>query len=156
MPRLTTTQVRRWPLNHRTVGTGHLYRGTDKSFPVAAGEHLSTVLRSVERNPVRPTLVDHAAAWRWSSLWCWEQPVALEFPFEHREQPVLCPWPLPRPTNWITRVNRPLTKMEQEAVRASVTRGRPFGNEAWQENIVRQLGLESPFRPRGRPRKTQD
>ena len=69
MQRLTTTHVRRWPLNRRSVGTGHLYQRTDKSFPVEADDHLSTVLRYVERNPVRPTLVDHAEAWRWSSLW---------------------------------------------------------------------------------------
>ena len=34
MQRLTTTHVRRWQLHHRSVGTGHLYQGTYKSFPV--------------------------------------------------------------------------------------------------------------------------
>ena len=86
--------------------TGHLYRGVyrpfpcikgiDKSFPVAAGEHLSTVLASVERNPVRPTLVDHAETWCWSSLWRWSNLWRWEHPSEHQEQPVLCPWPIPR------------------------------------------------------------
>jgi len=31
MQRLTTTHVRRWHLDHRTGGTGHLYQGTYKS-----------------------------------------------------------------------------------------------------------------------------
>ena len=150
MQRLTTTHVRRWHLNHRTVGTGHLYQGTYKSFPVEADEHLYTVLRYVERNPVRPTLVDRAEAWRWSSLWRWEHPG------EHAEKPSLCPWPIPRPADWITRVNRALTKEEQEAVHTSIARGRPFGTEAWQESTALQLGLESTFRPRGRPRKTHE
>jgi putative transposase len=34
MQRLTTTHVRRWHLHHKTVGCGHLYQGTYKSFPI--------------------------------------------------------------------------------------------------------------------------
>ena len=34
MQRLTTTHARRWHLHHHTVGTGHLYQGTYKSFPI--------------------------------------------------------------------------------------------------------------------------
>ena len=148
MQRLTTTHVRRWHLHRHTVGRGHLYQGTYKSFPIEEDDHLYTVLRYVERNPVRPTLAERAEEWRWSSLWCWTHPS------EHAEKPVLCPWPVPRPADWVTRVNRALTKKELEAVRASVVRGRPFGTEAWQESTAKQLGLESTFRPRGRPKKT--
>ena len=147
MQRLTTTHVRRWHLNHRSVGTGHLYQGTYKSFPIEEGDHLYTVLRYVERNPVRPTLVERAEDWRWGSLWRWLHPS------EHHKKPILCPWPIPRPTDWVTRVNRALTKKEIETVRASAVRGRPFGSETWQESTAKQLGLESTFRPRGRPRK---
>ena len=150
MQRLTTTHVRRWRLRRRTVGTGHLYQGTYKSFPVEEDDHLYTVLRYVERNPVRPTLAERAEDWRWSSLWRWAHPS------EHQDKPVLCPWPIPRPADWVTRVNRALTKKELEAVRTSVVRGRPFGTNTWQESTARQLGLESTFRSRGRPRKSQD
>ena len=66
------------------------------------------------------------------------------------------PWPIPRPNDWVTRVNRALTKKEREAVQASVARGRPFGSESWQEATAKQLGLESTFRSRGRPKKTID
>ena len=149
MQRLTTTHVRRWQLHHRSVGTGHLYQGTYKSFPIEEDDHLYTVLRYVERNPVRPTLVERAQEWRWSSLWRWSHPA------EHENKPVLCPWPIPRPTDWVTRVNRALTKKEIEAVQTSVARGRPFGSEEWQENTAKQLGLQSTFRSRGRPRKTK-
>jgi hypothetical protein len=38
-------------------------------------------------------------------------------------------------------------------VQASVVRGRHFGSESWQEATAKQLGLEFPFRPRGRPEK---
>ena len=149
MQRLTTTHVRRWHRNHRSVGTGHLYQGTYKSFPIEEDVPLYTVLRYVERNPVRPTLVERAEDWRWGSLWRWNHPS------EHQEKPILCPWPIPRPTDRVTRVNRALTKKEIEAVRASVLRGRPFGSKTWQESAAKQLGHESTFRPRGRPRKAR-
>jgi len=42
---------------------------------------------------------------------------------------------------------------ELEAVRTSAVRGRPFGSDAWQAAMAKQLGLESTFRPRGRLRK---
>lgn len=149
MQRLTTTHVRRWHLHRRTVGTGHLYQGTYKSFPIEEDDHLYTVLRDVERNPVRPTLAERAEEWRWSSLWRWEHPS------ENDAKPVLCPWPIPRPTDWVARVNRALTKKELDAVRTSVVRGRPFGTDAWQESTAKQLGLESTFRSRGRPRNAE-
>jgi len=39
------------------------------------------------------------------------------------------------------------------ALRRSVLRGNPFGEEWWQERTARRLGLESTLRARGRPRK---
>ena len=40
----------RWHAHYHTAGTGHLYQGRFKSFPVEADDHLDTVLRYVERN----------------------------------------------------------------------------------------------------------
>ena len=147
MQRLTTTHVRRWHLHRRTVGSGHLYQGTYKSFPIECDEHLYTVLRYVERNPVRPTLADRAEEWRWSSLWRWLHPT------DTLEKPPLCLWPIERPADWVARVNRALTKRELDAVRVSVIRGRPFGGETWQERAAKRLGLGSTFHNRGRPKK---
>jgi putative transposase len=145
--RLTTTHVRRWHLHWQTVGRGHLYQGTYKSFPIADDAHLLTVLRYVERNPVRPTLVARAEHWRWSSLWRWLHPN------DHQDRPALCPWPIERPADWQARVNRALSKKMLETLRVSVVRGRPFGDEEWQKPTAKRLGLESTFRPRGRPKK---
>jgi len=145
--RLTTTHVRRWHLYRHTVGSGHLYQGTYKSFPIEDDDHLLTVLRYVERNPVRPTLVARAEQWRSSSLWRWLHPG------DDKDRPALCPWPIARPADWQARVNRALTNKELEALRASVVRGRPFGDEDWQKRTAKRLSLESTFRPRGRPRK---
>jgi hypothetical protein len=54
--------------NGRGTGTGPLYQGRFKSFPVQQDEHLLTVCRYVERNPLRAGLVSRAEEWRWSSL----------------------------------------------------------------------------------------
>ena len=42
---LTLTHTQRWHAHHQTAGTGHLYQGRFKSFPVQSDEHLSTVCR---------------------------------------------------------------------------------------------------------------
>ena len=66
---LTHTHTMRWHAHHHTVGTGHLYQGRFKSFPLQTDDHYYAVLRYVERNPVRAGLVRRAEQWRWSSAW---------------------------------------------------------------------------------------
>lgn len=53
-----------WHVHDRTDGTGHLYQGRFKSFPVQDDEHMLTVLRYVERNALRARLVDRSEGWR--------------------------------------------------------------------------------------------
>ena len=55
---LTVTHTQRWHAAHRTAGTGPLYQGRFKSFPIQEDDHLWTVLRYVERNPLRANLVE--------------------------------------------------------------------------------------------------
>ena len=66
---LGLTHTSRWHSRYETAGTGHLYQGRYKSFPVQSDEHFLTVCRYVERNPRRANLVRKAENWRWSSLW---------------------------------------------------------------------------------------
>jgi putative transposase len=143
---LTVTHTQRWHAHRHTSGTGHLYQGRFKSFPIQSDEHLYTVLRYVERNPVRANLVGRAEQWRWSSLWRWRHGDA-------KARKLLSPWPIPRPANWLGRVNRAETRAELEALRRSVRRGQPFGGEAWTADLIARMGLEHTIRPRGRPRK---
>ena len=65
---LTVTHTQRWHAHHHTAGTGPVYQGRFKSFPVQADEHFLTVCRYVERNPLRAKLVKSAQAWPWCSL----------------------------------------------------------------------------------------
>jgi putative transposase len=147
MQRLTTTHVRRWHLHRNSVGYGHLYQGTYKSFPIETDEHLLTVLCYVERNALRAGLVERAEDWRWSSLWRWRHTEVTQ------DVPPLTGWPVERPRQWLLQVNRPQPKGELEAVQTSSQRGRPFGSAAWQALTAEKLGLESTFHARGRPRK---
>jgi putative transposase len=146
---LTMTHTQRWHAHHKTIGTGHVYQGRFKSFPVQSDEHFLTVCRYVERNALRANLVERAEDWPWGSL-------SLRRTKDREERPTLDKWPIDRPRDWTARVNRPLRPKDEDAVRRSIERGQPFGSPSWQVNIARRLGLESSFRPRGRPRKLSD
>ena len=104
------------------------------------------VLRYVERNPLRAGLVDRAEAWRWSSLWRREHAVP-DAPWQ------LHPSPVALPSDWVKRIQAAETAGELEALRRSLGRDQPFGDDAWQQRIAARLGLEFTFRARGRPRQ---
>jgi putative transposase len=141
---LTVTHTQRWHAHRHTAGTGPLYQGRFKSFPIQEDDHLLTVYRYVERNPLRAGLVERAEDWRWSSL-------------GHRVHApgdgLLDDSPVHLPADWVAYVNAPGSEAEVEALRRSVVRGTPFGEPAWVEQTARQLGLQTTLRPRGRPRK---
>jgi len=146
MQKLTITHVRNWQENRRRVGYGHLYQGRYKSFPVESDDHFYQVVRYVERNALRARLVTRAEDWRWSSLWRRVHGTS-------KDRAWLGAWPLAKPRDWAERVNRPQTAAELEAIRRSVARGQPYGDEPWVRQTAGQLGLESTLRPRGRPCK---
>jgi putative transposase len=60
---------------------------------------------------------------------------------------------VPRPDGWLRYVNKPETESELAALRRSVLRGAPYGDEWWQQQTAKALGLESALRSPGRPRK---
>jgi putative transposase len=141
---LTLTHVQRWRASHNTIGFGPLYQGRFKSFAIQEDEHLLTVLRYVERNPVRANLIPKAQEWRWSSLFrrtCGTPD----------ERALLSSWPVDGPPDWVGWVNAAQTAAEEEALQQSIYRSRPFGHPAWQRSTAARLGLSSCFRPEGRP-----
>ena len=147
---LTVTHAQRWHSHFQTSGTGPLYQGRFKAFPVQSDEHLWTLIRYVERNPKRANLVRRAEQWRWSSLW-------RSLNGDATARRLLSDLPASsgrRPRDWTTLVNQPQTEAELIAIRTSVRRQRPLGGEAWTNRIVDRMGLQSTLRPRGRPRKS--
>jgi putative transposase len=141
---LTVTHVRRWHAHRRSAGTGPIYQGRFKSFPVQQDDHYFRVRRYVERNPLRARFVARAEHWRWSSLW-------------HRVHATGAPWlsdgPLALAADWTEYVNGVPTEGELSALRRSVARGAPYGEEPWQAATAAALGLESALRRQGRPKK---
>jgi len=143
---LTLTHTQRWHAHRQSTGSGHVYQGRFKSFPVQDDEHFLTVCRYVERNALRANLVQRAEAWRWGSLYRWKHGNA-------QQKSLLASWPLPRLPGWVEQVNAPQTQAELSSLRRSVNRGCPFGEPSWCDRMARQLGLESTLRPQGRPKK---
>ena len=143
---LTNTHTMRWHAHHHTAGTGHLYQGRFKSFPIEEDDHLLTVLRYVERNALRANLCKKAEDWKWGSMWRRDHEAGLEANF-------LDEWPIARPRLWRSHVNKPQSESELKAIRHCVQRGTPFGNESWVSQSAARLKLSHTLRPRGRPRK---
>lgn len=143
---LTLTHTQRWHAHRHSTGSGHVYQGRFKSFPVQDDGHFYTVCRYVERNALRANLVDRAEQWSWGSLYRWKHGTA-------EEKALLSAWPMARQRGWLEHVNAPQSDAELAALRRSVNRGCPYGEEAWCDRMVRRLSLESTLRPRGRPKK---
>ena len=64
-------------------------------------------------------------------------------------------WPqeddeLSRFAGWVEDVNSPQTDAELAAIRRSVNRGSPFGDETWTTTATKKLGLEITTRSHGR------
>jgi putative transposase len=139
---LLTAHVRRY---HRTYeGSGHIWQGRFKAFPVQRDEHLVGLIRYIEQNPVRLGVVERAEDWPWSSLSAANDPDAPEW----LDDDVVT-----RNKAWIRRVNSRIPDKELARIRVSVARGTPYGSDEWTATTVRRMGLESTVRPRGRPRK---
>ena len=141
---ITLTHTQRYHAHHGTTGYGHVYQGRFKSFPVQDDDHFHVVCRYVERNALTAKLVKRAENYRWGSLFNW---LGGDSPID------LAPWPVRRLPRWVERVNEALSEKELKALRHSVMRGLPFGDDTWTTETAKRLGLESTTRPRGRPRK---
>ena len=139
---LLTAHVRRYHRWHDS--SGHVWQGRFKAFPIEQDAHLLTVLRYIECNPVRASMVVRAEDWRWSSARAWR---------ESLRGPCVETGPVTRPQPWLNWVNEPMTDTEMQRIRRSVNRNAPFGSEAWTAVTAERLGLDASLRPIGRPQK---
>ena len=55
---LMTSHVRRYHRHYK--GSGHVWQGRFKAFPVESDDHYWTVLRYIERNPLRADMVQRS------------------------------------------------------------------------------------------------
>jgi len=82
---------------------------------------------------------------KWSSL-------ARRLSGDEQKKKILSEWPIAEPANYLLFVNT-LQDDEEEKIRTSVNKGKPFGNDFWIENFGKKFGLEITFRSPGRPQK---
>lgn len=141
---VTLTHTQRWHTKNNTVGTGHLYQGRYKSFGIEEDDHLLTVIRYVERNPLRAKLVTKAQNWDFSSL---------SKRLQKKKTDLLSPWPIAEPNDYVSFVNTPQTSDEEEVVRYSVNRGKPYGTPEWTNMMIQKHGLLATIRKKGRQNK---
>jgi putative transposase len=86
-------------------GVSHLYY-----------DHFVTLVRYVERNARKASLVQNAEDWRWSSVWRREKGS-----FEQKK--ILSDWPVTAPDNYLNFLNQPQTAGEEEEIEESILRG---------------------------------
>jgi putative transposase len=150
------TVAHTWHYHKDSAISGHVWQGRFRSPVVSADEHLLTVMRYVESNPLRAGMVGDLSGYPWSSY-------AVHGLGRHL--PVVDEVPLwaslgktaeARQRYWRDWLHTPLTERELAAVRRSVTSGRPYGPATWVEQTALRLGLDLAPRRRGRPRKTAE
>ncbi len=143
---LSTTHTRRVHVATKTVGAGHLYQGRYKSFLVEDDNYLRTLIKYVERNPVRAKLTRQCQAWQWGSAW-------RRISGTPKQKKLVDPSPTPLPHGYLRWVNTLDKEDDLLEIRNAVNRGVPYGGERWVEQMITQHHLESTVRSQGRPRK---
>ncbi|HET6883051.1 MAG TPA: transposase, partial [Pirellulales bacterium] len=150
MQSLLVSHTQRYHKHHRSGG--HVWQGRYKSPVVQNDEHLLTVLRYIEANPVRARLVERAEDYAWSSY-------RMHGLGEHDElvdrlvtYDQLSPYPAVRQRIWERKVHQPIEEHTLATIRRSSATGLPYGDETWVDRLAKKLGLDLTIRPRGRPR----
>lgn len=110
------------------------------------GDGVLSVLRYVERNPVKAGLATRAEDWPWSSAG------ARGRACEDERPPLTAP-PGGLLPDWREWLNRPQSDEELAAMQRCIARGAPFGRTDWVKQMAAEWNLDSTLRPRGRPRK---
>ena len=152
MQSLLVSHTQRYHRCHHSGG--HVWQGRFKSPVIQDDDHLLTVLRYIEANPLRAGMVEAAGDYRWSSFPAHGlgRPDPLLDPITVYES--LAKTPATRRRRWSAFVHQTPSDEELSALRRSTQVGLPFGHPDWVEQLGHRLGLDLTVRPRGRPRKT--
>ncbi len=117
---LGTSHARRHHTRKETIGGGRLYQGRYKSFLVQEDVHLLTVLKYIERNPVRAKLTTKPETWKWGSAYRRIHGTVIE-------KKLLAELPVEMPSNYHRWINTPEPSEELKKVRNSVNKGVAYG-----------------------------
>ena len=152
MQSLLVSHTQRYHRCHKSGG--HVWQGRFKSPVIQDDDHLLTVLRYIEANPLRARMVESAGDYRWSSFSRHGLGKADELLDTLPEYESLAKTPATRQRRWSAFVHKVPSDEELAAIRRSCSTGLPFGDAAWVEGLAARLGLDLTIRPRGRPRKS--
>ncbi|MEY3783728.1 MAG: hypothetical protein RLZZ230_50 [Candidatus Parcubacteria bacterium] len=146
MHRLTNAHTRRVHVKTETIGHGPLYQGRYKSFLVDSEKYFLTLLKYVERNPVRARLAKRCEDWKWGSAY-------RRSAGETFQNQILDASPVSFTLDYAEWINAPDTESDLSSIRISVNKGAPYGRENWVEAMTKLYKLETTQRLAGRPRK---
>jgi putative transposase len=136
--------------NARKASSGHVWQGRYYSCPLDA-PHFWAALRYTEFNPVRAGLVEHPAAYAWSSAaaYCGLRPPDSWLELE----PFTSAW---QPAEWREFLSQAGAIEEVDAIRKSTHTGRPLGTPefvlALEETLGRRLAPQKGGRPPKAPK----
>ncbi len=133
---ITLTHANRYHAAHGTAGMGHIYKGPFKSFPFQTERHYLRILRYVEANPLRASLVRDPADWPWSS-YHFHCGLTVDKPL------TICPSPVDMPGIWPELVRKPLNQRQARQITTSIKRNYPLGDDNWLEQTDRIMELKS-------------
>ncbi|MEX0643254.1 MAG: transposase [Pirellulales bacterium] len=151
---LLVSHTQRYHKHHRSGG--HVWQGRFKSPVIQTDEHLLTVLRYIEANPLHARIVRRAEDYPWSSYLVHGAGVADELVDALVTYDELSPYPKIRQRKWSEKVHRPLDDATEGAIRRSIATGLPYGDRPWVARLAKKLDLDLTIRPRGRPRKASE
>jgi len=143
---ITQTHTSKYHKLRGTYGSGHVYQGRYKSFPVQTNEYFLQLMKYIEQNPLRAKMVSKAEDWRWSSLWVREKGTT-------KQKELLEPWPIEMPKDYRIWVNEKEKEEDTDLVRTSIKRSRPMGHVDWMVDTAKKLQLTSTLRNQGGQRK---
>jgi putative transposase len=139
---LTAAHARQWRDARGTRGRGAVYQGRFKAIAVQHDRHFLRLCRYVERNAARAKLVPRAEDWHWGSA---APTVSLA------GRPVLAPWPVRKPEDWMDLLNLPEPTRSLHSIRDAIRAGRHYGSASWRLRTSEALRWRSGLRQPGKP-----
>jgi len=152
MQSVLVSHTQRYHRFHCTLG--HVWQGRFKSPVVQNDDHVLTVLRYIEANPLRAAVVENAGDYRWSSFAAHGHGMPDPLLDSLARYSGLGKSAKARQKRWSAYVHQRPTDDELKAIRHSTASGLPYGDSRWVKRLARKLNLDLTIRPRGRPRKS--
>jgi REP-associated tyrosine transposase len=144
--------VQAFNLRHRRSGT--LWQGRFKSCLVDNDRYLLTVIRYIELNPVRATMVACPEEYRWSSVHSHLGQASDPMLTLHPVYLALGHDVVTRASAYTAWLRTGIGEEDLAAVRAHLGQERALGDMRFQRMVERTLNRPVACRPRGRPKKS--